>query len=194
MKSQRKLGPDDRTKLKEKIAKFFKAWRDGFPSKEVFVKLEHLTHEKEFIDRWHMLGRVSEESFEAVHPKMGKMMNRLKAMPSGAKVQTLSRQFSSGINANIRKAAKKIETKSKERGKYAEKPRTTQSNENTNVSKPDYQISDGVARLPCGNGSIKEDWLEVAKYVVYSEVPKSWFDCFAEEEMGTSLKLKPEYA
>jgi hypothetical protein len=94
LKSQRLLTAEKLEEIKKDISKTYASWREHYSSQNPFPKLHHSCHIPAFVAKWGMYGRLSEEGFEATHPRMGREKSILKRMGCVSdRTNALSRRF-----------------------------------------------------------------------------------------------------
>jgi hypothetical protein len=90
------------------------AWHVIFPNKDVYLKLHRLeSHVHAFIKKNGFFDLVSEESFEAFHPKIAKVMQQLESDVSvRARIKTSFRRFVRiGLNEQVQSVVTDVKQK-----------------------------------------------------------------------------------
>jgi hypothetical protein len=137
------------------------AWDETFPEKNYFVKLHHImSHLLDFVKKYEMLGRVSKESFEAVHAQNARIQRMVQSMHGDKKrIETASAKAQTKLKPNVMHSS--VVIKNGVRGKKREKPRKKAEREDgikaqveitnhiTEVEGVQYfDVLDGKGRLP----------------------------------------------
>ena len=146
-----------------------------------------------------MYGILSEEGFEAVHPKLNKIVHELKPMVDTTQrlERTVSRLMSS-LNDSIQRITQEYNLKLASRHSTA-RPTTynTTGRSRNHVSGIIFQTGlvgeDDEECLRSGDGKylIKTEWREVYEFLCHSKVPKSWSRIFEErDDIGNVKKTK----
>ena len=153
-------------------------------------------HLPEFVDRYGMLGRISEESFESVHALMARVKEMVVTMRSDSqRIETASAKAQTKLKPGCMEATIKIreESQGKKRGPAKTKP--TRHNKVTLLSDIDFkertvggkvylEILDAKARLP-------KEWRDLYLLVSAGKVPESWTQVF-DDSIHLSDERKEE--
>ena len=119
LKSQERRCPDEFLDL---LLDFVMSWEDTFPDVPCFNKLHFLMrHVVEFIDEYGIYGRVSSESHEAMHAKIGRIKQVLKSMTSTRqRMETFHARASSNLKNGVIESRAVVDKKmsGRKRGRY----------------------------------------------------------------------------
>ena len=160
------------------------AWDETFPDKKYFLKLHHImAHLPDFVDKYQMLGRILEESFESVHSLMARIKAMVASMTGDQKrIETANAKCQTKLKPQVMEPSIKITTANigKKRGPAKNKPTTQNAttapieiafNEVYVEGRQFIDILDGMARLP-------KEWKELYLLVTAGKVPQSWREVF----------------
>lgn len=200
LKSQEKFNDQRLRTLKVAIARLSKAWRKALPGKDVFIKLHHIEcHMLSFVMLYRMVGRLSEEGFEACHPTLNAVQKILKSIVNTQqRITTMGRRFNVRSDDNVQSVISEIKTKTQgpKRGKY---------NKTINL-----RVSENLEHVECGTlrasieypghalistgGLIPDAWVDVKLMAAFGRVPASWSNSFqACPGIGQSQQQKAKF-
>ena len=176
---------------------FIWAWEDaGLRNtnklKTYFLKLHHtMAHSPEFVKLYGMLGRVSEESFEALHALIAQIKSMVRTMhgdvkkieSANAKAQTrLKRQVIEVDNTIVASVKRTKRTGVKSTRQEKAVAAQMELFKVTRVDGEDFiDIDNGKAR-------IKKEWEELYLMISCGKVPLSWTKPFDDSNLSDSIK------
>ena len=104
------------------------AWDETFPDRKYFLKLHHImAHLSDFVNKYQMLGRILEESFESVHSLMARIKAMVASMTGDQKrIETANAKCQTKLKPQVMEPSIKITTANigKKRGPAKNKPTT----------------------------------------------------------------------
>lgn len=180
-KSQKKRKVDD---FMDVLDPLLLAWDGAFPHKAYFLKLHHImAHLPDFVERYGMLGRISEEIFESVHALAGRVKQMVATMCSDSqRIETANAKAQTKLKPGCMEATIKIREESKGKNRGPAKTKPTRHDNVTVLSDIHFRerlvggklyidISKGKARLP-------KEWRDLYLLVSAGKVPAYWTKVF----------------
>ena len=201
LKSQDKFTDQHIRKLKFVVAQLSKEWRKVLSGKKVFLKLHHVEcHILSFAILYRMVGRLSEEGFEACHPVMNAVQRVLKSI-----VSTQQRVATFGRRLNVRSDDKVQSVISDVNKKFTGPKRGTYNKTTINL-----RVSEELEFMECGTctpssefpgfsvlsvgGIIPNEWRDVYLMSAHGHVPSYWSSSFQlDPELGSSQKQHSKF-
>ena len=194
MKSQEKRSLEDYLPI---LDDFICAWEDAGiryenKFKTYFLKLHHtMAHSPEFVKMYSMLGRVSEESFEAVHALIAQIKSMVRTMHGDVKrIETANAKAQNRLKRGVINGDNTITLSIKRHKRDNCKPylhskamaAPIESLKVTNVDGVDFiDLDDGKAR-------IKKEWEELFLMISCGRVPQDWMKPFDDSNLSDALK------
>jgi hypothetical protein len=205
LKSQEMFDETRIIELEEAICFVYLAYRECYPVQEVFPKLHHVSaHVIDFIKEHGMYGRISEEGFEAIHPKMNKIHRDLKPMRETKKrLETTSNRLQASLNPDVESFRQ--EYLNNKQGRYTSRPSKynitkakSRNSESHSIEYTTFDVgSDDCLEVPSGSDNvnlIKAEWKGVYELVCDSKVPDSWSKVFEQrDDLGNAKKEASKY-
>ena len=175
-KSQKKCNATD---FLDKLDKFLKRWDAALPDKEYFLKLHHLIHHVvEFIKRYGMCGRVSAESFEAIHALIAKLKSMSRSQSTLNRIKTTNGKLQTVMKPEVMSATEMYTEKStgKKRGPYNKTPSTQSTEAAESFEAYDIETYGGVEYIKvfAGEGVILKDHKDIWRMLSTSYTPPKW--------------------
>ena len=176
LKSQRKRCPNE---CDEKLFTLWKAWQDTFPGQS-FNKFHALFCAiRSFIHKYHMAGRVSEESNESFNHVMDKKMTLLASMPiTVGQVNLVNARTQGNLKADVSDKKMSIveKGKGKKRGPYG--PRQRYDNGTKVVTSVNGSVTfRGEQYFKLTNSNlVPEKYRDIYEWYEGRKVPKIWRD------------------
>jgi hypothetical protein len=179
LKTQQKTCPDE---CDEKLFTLWKAWQDTFPGQS-FNKFHALFCAiRSFIHKYHMAGRVSEESNESFNHVMDKKMTLLASMPiTVGRVNLVNARTQGNLKADVSDKKMFIAEKGtgKKRGPYGPRQRhDTGTKVVTSVSGLVTFRDEQYFKLATGN-LVPEIYRDMYEWYEGRKAPKIWRDALA---------------
>lgn len=198
LKSQKIIPPETQEVIRTHQCAVFTAWRANFPNKNVFLKMHHwLCGMPRFIEKYQMFYRVSEESFESIHPVMEKTKSNLKPMVSTEKrLHNMYRRFQVSLAAPVEAGKTKLQDKITKgpRGPYNASQATRRQESLTCAIDELHEEPEGYLRLVSGE-IMKKDWLDVYALVQFGKAPEAWWNAFdVVADLGDLAKEKLKFS
>lgn len=191
LKSQRRLTIDDINKLETLSEQMSDYWfKTG---KNIFLKMHHLLeHVIDFIKRYGMFGRISEEGYEAVHPLVNDIKEKTASMVNLAdRTKNFYNMFHVNLDPTVLAVQAQVEaaTTRGPRGPYKKKSTRKEDPFECGDGLDDRVKVDGY--VTTGPGELmKEERVEVYDMSEVGKVPDAWVKVF-EHVLGIDpLKLE----
>lgn len=200
LKSQSKQSSLQIIKLRDAIYRLSKAWRNHFPNTTIFLKFHHVeAHVLDFVKRYEMYGRVSEEGFESAHPYVNQIRDMLKSVASTTqRINTICQRLHSGMNDEVTSAKTevKVATTGKKRSRYDTSNSTSRAHEHVGIVSDFFNLVEGGAFLQlAGEVLIPAEWKDVYFMAVFGKVPDWWTSCFQDRnDLGAAAKEKVKFS
>lgn len=184
MKSQQKCNATD---FLGKLDKFLKRWDAALPNKEYFLKLHHLiNHTVEFIKRYGMCGRVSAESFEAIHPNISKLKTMSRSQSTLNRIKTTNNKLQSVMKPDVMSATETYTKRStgKKRGPYDTTPSTQSTEAAESFEAYDIETFEGVEfiKVFAGEAIVRKEHEDYWRMLSTSYTPPEWGEHFQSSQ------------
>ena len=197
LKSQERIRPNQQLIIKTNLCRLWLAWRkNGFPHGLVFNKLHHVVaHVIRFIKKFEMYGRVSEEGFEAAHPKIESTKAKTKSMISNQqRIAVECRRTQILMNPRISEINKALHPEPTRRGSYNKQYRTRAQDDTAIGSRIQHDAPVGYFKTKFGC-LLKFEWLDVHEMCQHKHAPGSWTRAIDNyENLGSAAREKARYS
>ena len=189
LKSQKKRTPID---CDNKLYTLWKAWQKAFPGKSfnkfhgLFCTIRHFVH------KYHMTGRVSEESNESFNGVLARVKRLLASMPATVgRVELINARTQANLKGEILEPKLIIMNagKGSKRGPYKIRAR---DNEGTKIvtSVVSYVEFKGKRYFQLATGNmLPEKWRDIYDWYAGRVAPKAWRDALAKTRPSTMSAL-----
>jgi hypothetical protein len=181
LKSQEKRAEEDVKIIKDAALRFWTNWLAWHPDKyEPPVKIHNLCmHFPEFVEAFQMIGVLSEEGQESMHPEINSQKARIRGLGSmKARVRCMHRRLVTRSHPETRAVKDAFNKSKKQTANRPKKYKTDGRRKNINDS---HKVqSDDITEDPKGylmfddhveNGLIKKEWLLAYDVCIRQKVP-----------------------
>ena len=174
LKSQRKRSP---VACDDKLLRLWCRWEDAFPGKS-FNKFHGMFCTiREFVHKYHMAGRISEESNEAYNGTLAETKKVLRSMPSTTKrIAKITERSQANLKGQVLEYRLKIQKATQGKVRGPQKPRAQVHDERAVLSMSgEFVEVDGerYVKLPDGN-LLQESWVDIHDWFAGGRAPKEW--------------------